>query len=634
MNLIRNLTKMLAALAVFGLLAATGQAAIVVINPGNGVFSGALGSLSPGDELHLNPGTYAEGASSTGALSIPADVRILGLGATPQETVIMRVNSRQVIAGGLRNGAGPRAELENVTLVRAGSNSGDQAAAEIHSSMFNIDAINCIFDGEHYNYDDLMVNSPPVFTPTGAGKVGQGVFAGNSTMTNCEVRNLLNRGIRIDDADNDGITDCLIEDISGHGIEIANNSFSATVTGTAITTCTSNGVDVPSSGTLILTGGAISACGGHGIDNEGLADIDGAAVISNNAGSGVLFLGGSTQNSTIDNCTVADNVLAGVKIQNTSLCTVGGTGNTVENNGTGPSNYFDNTGVGLVSSSSITVSNNTITNNGIGSSGSSNVLLRNANGAIVSGNTITAGGQGFFCLDGGAVTIENNTIANHSRKGVQQEASGGDITSTGNCIFGNGIGLRAEGNSIVSRNDTIWGNGYYGVRADGSSTVDIQDGIIAGNTGDGLSAGTGTVTSDFNDVVGNGTDYNGATPGANDISVDPVFASTTAGDSCFLHLTGCTIGGTPNAVMTGTSANGIQGAKPVCGALSCTCCDDLMTAFVDDVCDSISANPPTSIDELQAVVEALAETPVAAENNLCGDSATCISGLVNGILQE
>lgn len=631
MNLIRNTTKMLAALAVFGLLAATGQAAVVVINPGGGAFSGALGSLSPGDELHLNPGVYAEGNSSTGALSIPADVRILGLGATPQETVIMRTRSRQIIAGGQRNGAGPRAKLENVTLVRAGINSGDQAAAEIHSSMYNIDALNCIFDGEHYNYSDLHDNTPPIFTPTGAGKVGQGVFAGNSTMVNCEVRNMLNRGIRVDDGDNDGINDCLIEGISGHGIEIANNSFSATVTDTVITTCTSNGVDVPPTGTLILTGGAISVCDGHGIDNEGLADIDGAAVISNNDGSGVLFSGGATQNSTIDNCTVADNVLAGVKIQNSSLCTVGGNGNTVENNGTGPSDFFDNTGVGLVNSSSITVSNNTITNNGIGSSGSSNVLLRNSNGAIVSGNTITGGGNGFFCLNGGAATIENNIIANHNRKGVQQEASAGDITSTGNSIFGNGIGLRAEGN-IVSRNDTIWGQGQFGVRADSSSTVDIQDGIIAGNTGEGLSVGSGTITSDFNDVFGNGTDYNGVTPGANDISVDPVFASTTAGDSCFLHLTGCTIGGTPNEVLTGSSSNGIQGANPVCGALSCTCCDDLTTAFVDDVCDSIAANPPTSLDELQAIVEAMAQTSVDEESNLCGDSAPCISGLVKNII--
>jgi len=199
MNLMRNATKILAALAVFGLLAATGQAAVVVINPSPGAFSGALGSLSPGDELHLNPGIYNEGTSSTGALAIPADVRVLGLGATPEETVIMRARSRQVIAGGQRNGAGPRAKLENVTLVRAGSNSGDQAAAEIHSSMYNIDALNCIFDGEHYNYSDLLDNTPPIFTPTGAGKVGQGVFAGNSTMVNCEVRNMLNRGIRVDD---------------------------------------------------------------------------------------------------------------------------------------------------------------------------------------------------------------------------------------------------------------------------------------------------------------------------------------------------------------------------------------------------------------------------------------------------
>jgi len=57
-----------------------------------------------------------------------------------------------------------------------------------------------------------------------------------------------------------------------------------------------------------------------------------------------------------------------------------------------------------------------------------------------------------------------------------------------------------------------------------------------------------------------------------------------------------------------------------------------MTAFVDDVCDSISANPPTSLDELEAIVVGLAEIPVAAESNLCGDSATCISGLVDSIL--
>jgi hypothetical protein len=103
-------------------------------------------------------------------------------------------------------------------------------------------------------------------------------------------------------------------------------------------------------------------------------------------------------------------------------------------------------------------------------------------------------------------------------------------------------------NCTIYGNDSTLSMGY-------ASGGYPRDTIVAFNT---ASAGSSAVYSDYSCWYSNGTDagYGSATPGANDIQVDPLFASTNPADNEFLWLQV----GSPCA---GTGEFGDMGALPV-----------------------------------------------------------------------
>jgi uncharacterized repeat protein (TIGR01451 family) len=138
----------------------------------------------------------------------------------------------------------------------------------------------------------------------------------------------------------------------------------------------------------------------------------------------------------------------------------------------------------------------------------------------------TGGGIGGLFILEGSPMIQNNVIMGNS------STVGGGIYSYGTPIIQNNI--------IISNTAVESGGGIYiapdylyaktGVYI---NQAKIQNNIVIGNnaaTGGGIFAGSVAPRLDYNDVWNNtGGDYGGITPGAHDISVDPLFMDQSIG---------------------------------------------------------------------------------------------------------
>ena len=172
--------------------------------------------------------------------------------------------------------------------------------------------------------------------------------------------------------------------------------------------------------------------------------------------------------------------------------------------------------------------------------------------ADVYSNTIT--GNRATAWGGGGVRLTDYAIANVDRNRIMNNAIGG---SGGGVAVGNGsivtvtnsvIALNAGSDSdgivvwaggddsnVWIINNTIVSNSAEGIQAD-KGTVLARNNIIYGNNGGIHNYQSGaTVASDHNAFWNNGWDYANVTPGAGDISTDPLFVDAANGD---YHLQG------------------------------------------------------------------------------------------------
>ncbi len=155
---------------------------------------------------------------------------------------------------------------------------------------------------------------------------------------------------------------------------------------------------------------------------------------------------------------------------------------------------------------------NFVEGNLIGTNAAGSTGLGNATGVLIKGG---ASGN----LIGGTAPGAENLISGNAGDGIEISGTG----TTGNSIFGNGIGTDPTGtlalpNSAGVKIDSGASKNLLGTNGDGSADAQERN-VISGNNGDGIEiSGSGTTG---NVVAGNyiGTDYTGTLAIANSIGV-------------------------------------------------------------------------------------------------------------------
>ena len=230
------------------------------------------------------------------------------------------------------------------------------------------------------------------------------------------------------------------------------------------------------------------------------------------------------------------------------------------------------------------------------------------------------------------IDVNLSRIVNNGSRGIDVD-SGVPVSITDSIIALNSEGVYSVGDLTI-QGCTIYGNTGGGVAMNGAGGT-ITDSIVADNGATGIE---GSGTSDYNDAFHNGggsgcAGWGAVAPGGNDLigspynfcpypGVDPVFESVDPADACFLALSS----GTPTEVLQGSSAGSFIGAVDVCPP-TCVACADLETQFLDEVCNQLATNPPTSMKEYQALAAAMAQSIVDGAT-VCGEAAACVTHLV------
>jgi parallel beta-helix repeat protein len=301
-----------------------------------------------------------------------------------------------------------------------------------------------------------------------------------------------NAGVYCQNAGHPSITNNLI---SGNFYGIYITSGYPSVTSNTISG-NSTGIRYQTSGTFSITANIIS-----GNSGDGIYCLSGSPNISYNSISGNNY---GINCSTSGSPNITYNSISGNSygIYSYGLPTI--TNNTISGNSSG---NIDATGSG-----NPTITYNIISGGGGGISSSSPATITNN---IISGS--------ISCSSSGFSTITCNTIS-----GGGISCTGGTSTVINNVISGSdshGISLTKAGSTIT--NNTISGNASYGINCSDSSPT-ITNNIISGNNNGGIYCNTNsTPTINYNAVWGNTTNYSGCGAGANDISQDPKFISST-----------------------------------------------------------------------------------------------------------
>jgi hypothetical protein len=202
--------------------------------------------------------------------------------------------------------------------------------------------------------------------------------------------------------------------------------------------------------------------------------------------------------------------------------------------------------------SSPTISNNTIIGNGtLENNGGIYCLYASP---VITNNTITgntAYDGGGICSSYSSPTISNNTIRGNTAAdggGIHAEQSSTMVFN--NTISGNrarrGGGIMCSGSAIIA-NNTITGNDSWysggGVQCQSGTPV-ISNNVVAFNSS-GLFKVSGSPTLKNNCVFNpDGYNYSGLSPGAGDISFDPLFRNAADGDYHLLWNSPCVDAGT------------------------------------------------------------------------------------------
>ena len=208
--------------------------------------------------------------------------------------------------------------------------------------------------------------------------------------------------------------------------------------------------------------------------------------------------------------------------------------------------------------------------------------------------TIIEGGDGVFAWGIGEGKLDGFTVRNSNLTGIHCYTT--SVTFSNNVIINNnhtGIGCFDDLANPVIINNAIIGNGGDGIRCDGASHPKIMNNIIGGNRGEAIglygssspniinntviknadgidcedssqptimnnivvnNCGSGIDVDDgaapvvgYNNVWGNGEDYENLEPGIGDISVDPLFIDPEAGNYQLQDGSPCIDAGNPAA---------------------------------------------------------------------------------------
>jgi surface antigen/PKD repeat protein len=155
--------------------------------------------------------------------------------------------------------------------------------------------------------------------------------------------------------------------------------------------------------------------------------------------------------------------------------------------------------------------------------------------AVISGFTVTGSGtdwwnSGIWISDGQA-KISENIVTGNSMGIVYYCFSPCESQPRiqNNIVFKNKAdGILVHDGIVTAVNNTSVYNGMTGIAVDRAGST-IANNVFSGNR-IGIAATSTAPLADYNNVWGNGEDYNLASPGAHDISADPLFVSVSADD--------------------------------------------------------------------------------------------------------
>jgi parallel beta-helix repeat protein len=217
----------------------------------------------------------------------------------------------------------------------------------------------------------------------------------------------------------------------------------------------------------------------------------------------------------------------------------GGPGRAIELTGNpvlGPiaRNRIENYGTGIYAEylDLYAIEDNTILRCGTG------IRLSSVSGVTVARNEIRDCGFGVDVWSCDGLALRDNTIVGSASTGARLSSVWGyfglvaEHNTVGRC---GGSGIVIEGSEqVILRGNTVFDNGYSGVvlAATLGYPTTIENNIGAANDGWGLTiASGGVVDLGCNDWFGNGLgSVNGVSPGASDLSVDPLFCNADGAD--------------------------------------------------------------------------------------------------------
>jgi uncharacterized repeat protein (TIGR01451 family) len=163
-------------------------------------------------------------------------------------------------------------------------------------------------------------------------------------------------------------------------------------------------------------------------------------------------------------------------------------------------------------------------------------LLYSSSNALVEDNRVEAASSnsffGVWDYSGSGNTLDGNKVSGHGNAGIRSDLSTGLIVRR-NITKGNVIGLHMAGATgpATLYNNTVDGNSYLGIYAESpGGTVTSRNNIVTNNGVGWAWNGTGTVSSNYDDVFGNTSNYSyhgTVAAGGNSISANPVFVQTT-----------------------------------------------------------------------------------------------------------
>lgn len=157
-------------------------------------------------------------------------------------------------------------------------------------------------------------------------------------------------------------------------------------------------------------------------------------------------------------------------------------------------------------------------------------------GTLVQRSTLRESSSFAVYAEGGAADFSQLVVRDNASRGFSVTGLAGSISDC--LVYDNGsYGIYATSGSAVSNlsvvGNTVTDNGSYGMYFTGSSNnrVTVRDNIVVQNATRGIyRSSSPTVTTSYNLVWNNGTDYSGVSPGTGAIAENPLFVNAAASD--------------------------------------------------------------------------------------------------------